>query len=454
MTKKTTLLHLMHLIAHTLLISTSFTAPRDHFKFENAFLEDYPLDTPVPDKTNYIQKTLPSKMTLIKGTLKLAYRLFLWNDGGQMDFTIFFREASDTSYKNSLIMQFSIPYSMNSTYENKQVLYTPTSTDKRFLIKEKDIHIYELDPDFHVLTGEEISEAVNFRTFDSKIKVKLTGKVTKHGKKATITELEFFELYFEKGSQLHRMKILRPEEGGTDSDSTYTSILLLLIAKWGLLSAFAGNTLSIILSLFLADKNESYQFLGSFITSAFSPFYLTILFKDAKNGRWITALIIVIFCVGVQDVATYIHFYEMIKKGNNCNQRTRGVVMITVALNLAWIIVLFFQPWLLLRYYFFYVAIMLAVDSVVLAMSTKMRNDQYLKAAGMVALRGFFTELLFLNIYALVFYLGHGELPSIWARFVVVDFGLFLAVIVAYGLLSCMRRKGGVERAYSRELME
>ena len=425
----------------------------------NGFIEDYPLTTPVPTKINFIQKSTPELKIKIEGTIKHDYDSYFWSSGGQIDFTIFYRESPDVSYKDSLIMEFSVPFERDEFYQNRKILYSTEAEDRRYQIRENSIHIFELDPDFHVLKGEEISENINFRTFETKIMVdshlvstssykNSRGKKRYNYKTVYETHVVLFDLYFEKAGKLHRMKISGSIiETGTVSKGFLITILVINFIVTGII---LQNLLAQIISDRVFERDESFQFLASFITSCLSPFYLLIFFKHVNSFLWFLYVFGAMGFLYCQNACTYEHLLNLVKKGK-CTQRTRGVALLAFGLNICWIIALVFQPWMLLRSFFFYAAVLVIVDLAVLMLTTFMKKEEIVSNVLMAGLRGFLTEILVLNLYVFLFFDAHAELPSIWKRFVLVDLGILVLVMLLAAVVAFVRGVKSRGSGYSEQ---
>ena len=191
-------------------------------KFDKGFIENYPLsaETSIDADPMSTQTSKRSNPIQIEGTLQAEYRSYVWTSGGQVDFQLYFRELPDSTYKDSLILEFSVPFKRDTDFQNKRILYSKDSENEKFKIKEKDIKLFELDTDFHVSKGDEISENLHFRSFETKIyiekkvstfnkrkKAGLLSVNTKSSKITYKTHIQYFDLYYERGTKLYRIKI-------------------------------------------------------------------------------------------------------------------------------------------------------------------------------------------------------------------------------------------------------
>ena len=428
-----------------LLVTKASTTPQ---KFDKGFIEDFPLSTPTPTTINTNQKSQHTKIVNIEGTIIAEYRPHFWSSDGQVDFQIFFRKLPDSTYKDSLIIEFTVPYTRDKQYEDRRLLYTTETKKTRYLIKQKGIKIFELEKDFHILKGDEITEDVNLRTFETEIYVEKDVRVsqTKNGRSRSTrysVYVDHFDLYFERGTTLHRM-VIKAKTLESNKSLWVGLIALLCFNFFGLVLALQN-----LLAYYISDKlpqraREKHQFVGTFVTAVFAPFYCLGVLKHMEGWFEIMILFLVIILMSLQNLSTFLHFGELIKQ-KKFRERTFAIAAFVAALNIGWIIVLFFQSWLILRSYFFYAGILL-IDLVVVILKTYMQNTEIATCSVLAALRGFLIQLFFLNIYAYMFYQSHGVSPVVFKPFILVDFGLFLLLIVVSAFVAM--NKGSKSRTY------
>ena len=408
-------------------------------KFEKGILEDLPLSAATPTTINSTQLTPHTKITPIQGTLQANYRTYVWSSGGQVDFQIFFRDLEDSTYKDSLIVEFSVPFATNVEYQNKRILYSADAKEEKFKIKQKDIKIYEMEKDFHVLKGDEITEDVNLRTFETTIYVEkvVSSNYSNRRRRRRVrykTFVQHFDLYYERGSQLHRMMI---QSQALESNWWMRAFTIFVLVLNVVLIVFVlQNLLAYLISKKLFERNESWQYLATFLTSGFAPLYLLGLIKHMNGWLDYLILFVIILLLCGQNIMKYSHLADLLKK-DSFEARTIALGGIVAALNIGWIIALFFQPWLLFRSYFFYAGIFL-IDLIILGIQTYMDKCEIFSCSLMAALRGFLTQLFFYNCYALLFCEAHAELPEIWKPFVLIDLWLLLAFLVISAVVAVL----------------
>ena len=183
--------------------------------------------------------------------------------------------------------------------------------------------------------------------------------------------------------------------------------------------------------------DESFLFIARFISAILSPFYALFVFKYLKI--WIC--IIFVFLFGgfsfLMNMATCAHISNLADPGN----RAGLILLLAAGLNIAWIIAIIFQPWLIFRCFAFYAGIQL-IDLGVVVLWSFMKSGEIITCSAIAALRGFFIQLFILNVYVYAFYDAHAELPSIFKRFVLPDLCIFVVLMLITSVVAYMKKTG------------
>ena len=126
------------------------------------------------------------------------------------------------------------------------------------------------------------------------------------------------------------------------------------------------------------------------------------------------------------------------------------IVGLACALNIAWIIILYFQGWLLLRSFFFF-AVIFGIGLYVVFSNTFMRSGEILLCSFLAALRGLLAEIYILILYVFMFFEAHLEVPEVWIRSVLPDLGVFLGLMVLAAVIGSFKGSSDQNR-YRRQI--
>ena len=425
------------------------------YRFDEGYLEDYPLDTKDEDiliTVNGVQWAKPERKISVVGTLQSDYISDFWSAGGEMEFQINYREGSDEGYERSLVLEFSVPFARNESYQNREIIYSEGQEDPRYHLDKRDLKVFRVDQDFFVLRGKEIADGVSFRAFYTQILVRtVTSGSSIDETETDVIDIGAFELVFEMRSKVHRLKIIGRKEN--HSWMTRDSVEIILVAIIFLFEFLIQNMLTSWIAKILKENREEFQFQASFVTMFCWPFYLVILFAYSTGVSWVAYLIFVIFVLCIKNLNSYYHLINVVQKRAMGKLTFQFPIVMTI-LNLSWIAVLYFQPWLLLHSFVFYSFVLVFIDLVLLFFTSSLRFHQVLATAGMAALRGLLAEMVILAFYVFVFYEAHGELPSRGKWFLAVNLVLFLVLMGISGIIALVVGRKNNGSGYSKELME
>ena len=422
-------------------------------KFSKGYIEFYPLATSLPAPLDDIPTTPHTEIVPIQGTVNAKYHSYDWTDVGKIEFKIYFRELPDATYKDSLVIEFSIPYPKKSyDYRNNRDIFSTSSQDPMYLIKKEDIKIFNLENDFQIFKGEEISDKVKLKIFKTDIiirKVK-TREKRRRGYRTRISYvpvLRLFDLYFEKGDQLERMVI--DTKSIEEEDQKRVMIVLLVVGYCALIFPFLIICLPESLSKKLSEAQEDHEFIGSLITIGFWPFNLLPAFKYTE-GTWEKfVLLILILWLGLLTVTSSQQLARLFQQ-ENVRDSTKFIVGLACALNLWWILTLFFQNWLLLHSFFFFAGIF-CIDLFVVYSNNRMKSWKILVCSLIACLIALFVEIFYFSIYVFKSFEAYAEVPEVWIRFVLPDLGVFLGLMVLAAVVGSFKGSSGRNR-YRRQI--
>ena len=442
-----------------------------HKKFKRGHISRLKASTPstlAQDTPNPKFTVKTSNQAAVEGSMQAKYRSLVWRGRGQIHFKVFFREVQDsTSMEDSLLIEFSIPFTKDKEHQDRRVSFSTETEDKMFKITEKALKIFKLDNDFNVLKGAEISKKVEFRRFETQIYIgkrdisDLKGKENKEEKirfwrkrsqVTSKTHIEHFDLYFTIDSQLHRLKIDTSSFRPTPCLRNF--ILGILILNLICIGIFLQNILAALISEKLFRRRQDSQFIATFTSAIFSPFYALILTKYVPTWTALALVVLLTAFTFLTNIAAFSHISYLAEKGETRATNQPGLVLLLASgLNIAWIAALFFRPWLIFRGFAFYAGAQL-IDLIIAFNSSSMNRDLMTKCSPIAALRGFFIQLFIQNVYVYVYYDAHVEIPQIFKNFVLVDLALFVGLMLISGLLASSKTSRVQNRAGDEGLFE
>ena len=157
--------------------------------------------------TTYIdtQQATPTSKQSIKGTLRTDYE-----DEKRVKFGVYYRNNDEgSSYKDSLVLEFSAPFRLENTYQNQQILYSSKSSNPNFkLDDDSGLKLYQLETNFYMFTGEQLNKDIKLETL--KLQLLLEKKISDNGKGQRSVSYEPTYLNFELTYQVDSsLKVLR-----------------------------------------------------------------------------------------------------------------------------------------------------------------------------------------------------------------------------------------------------
>ena len=397
------------------------------------------------------QATPPTKYE-VQGTISSEYSSHWLYHRGWIEFELYFRRTQGTTFRDSQILIFSVPFFRNEAYQNKEVFYQTDTDDWRLRIDRNTVHLYELEKEFYLLKGKEITPKIQITSLLSRIYVEKHVHVHHHKHRTTrsihyYVKLKNFELTFWESGELQRL-VLNPFTFGRGPYSSFfvgsAFILLILIVGIG-----GQNLVVVLLGKVLFESNTPQLFLYSLILGIASPFSLIALFGFLRGfDEYIGCLGFIAF-ISLQNGFTF-HYYKTAFDKNELDfEEIQGKILTAFILFLPWLVFLCLSPHYLFRSYFFSAVIFL-VDAAIVYHDSKIDRYAAIVSLALVSLRGFLMQYLFLSLYTYLFYETHSVVPRIWSFFL-QDFSLLgVLAVVSAGIgftKSTWRQRAEVEEA-------
>ena len=431
-------------ILATILLITAQTALS--VRFESGLIQHYPEGTPTPTDPEFVQETDPTSESSIQGTLKLHYKKHLFSEIGEVKFRIYFREQAQST-QESLILDFAVPFSLTTDYQNQKIVYLKNAENEGFRLSEDGIDINELEDTFKIFKGRDISDGVEFLSLETKIFVErhTTTKWT-HSHDNPIKSVNFdaflvdFDLYYLRNGVLHRMTI----DTNSFDQSTFGDelVLVMFIIVAGTGGLILQNALINVFSESLKNRFEAnnHLFLSVLGLGLVSPLYLALLFRFYTGFKGFLMVIgLIVFLVILQNLTALKHLSLLSGAASPSTLLNKRGFVLGLALGAVWALALPFWPKLIFDSYYWFGVAFLADLVVLYNKSCSLDRNWVILDSILMAFRGFLIQLVFFVLYVLAFNEAHGEYPDHIGGFFLKNLGFFailclISAAVGYSL--------------------
>ena len=387
-----------------------------------------------------VNSTNPANTVLIKGTLIEE----LDDNRANLNFQILFRNNTSEDIIHTWIFEFSIPFFLESAYQNQSLLYREDSSDNRFRLQEEGLRLYPVERDFYMFKDENrrYSSSLKLKGFRCQAFIGRT-EILKGGEVEMVFDSQYytFELYYEDSGHLYRLVIhsAKTDEGTFFFVSRITAVAIALI-----LGFLALNGL-FLLSLSMAK--EIGFFPGSLLYVFLIPLSWLILLKYYSFSR--SEIWWVISGIGVFYLELWAWLGKAVKKITKKEWKVQFCPFVLCAL-------LFALACYLLAYFYpssiFWASIFPYISCLFVDISFGLEKGKQKLARfwWFITLLELISQIWFTFVYALLFNIKYLEAPIfIFWKLLYLNFSVFVAVSIFIGILAviechrCRCERGG-----------
>ena len=394
----------------TITATSSFQAAESR-RYLKGELLTYPPGTQPIKSFNEVLTATPTLKRKIRGTIRSEFS----EEFNSVDFLVYFRDDDGTSYKESLIFEFSAPFKLHFPYQDQDLLYISDHPEAGFDLDEAGLKLFKLDPDFYTFRGEEVANNLKLKTLKLKMKIDKETVQGDKGQRSTRYKptFSYFEFSFESNKGLEVLKIdIKSMDEGTVPEF-FSMIFIILVPG---LFVFLQNVVIQVFSGALQMSKHLGMFLFTLTYAIMAPFTFILLARYMEGFLWTFLVIVLSFATYSMNVTTIMHLCKSFSARQEPAPNGSQFLPIFVAgmiFSIAWIVLLIFFYWLILRSYFFF-ALMMLLDYARIFLVPRVDKEKMMLPSILTAVRGLFLQFFIYSIYFLVFYKVHLHYPPIF----------------------------------------
>ena len=339
---------------------------------------------------------------------------------------VYYREKTEKSHKSTKVLTITFPFKRESSYELKDLLYTPQSSEK-FKIEKNGIKHQKVDKELYLFPGPSISPQYALEAIRANLEVQVLSD--SEGGESYHPKINFLEFYYSEQNSVHHILIDKAMFGKKDLSGVVVTIVVIL----GILITLGGPIFHFLFYFgFFGETCKSVNFSGTQIHQISFVVSFLILLKLVSGLTATLAVFLatfVLFAVKFGPTYSWIVHFKEAKLGG----RQKMYVAAVAVLNIAWLVAVWFNFRIILRSMFFY-SFLVLVDLSCLQEVEGLRPKPVWKVWTLVMGQ---QVLNMVSCYVLYFYLFwdvYTSSPPILPAYILPDAVLLLLMLIPFSI--------------------
>ena len=343
----------------------------------------------------------------------------------QITARLYYRGLTNGTYKSTKILRVTFPYKTEDFYYNKDLAYSDQADMEELKLAPDSMTLKHIDNQLSIFEGSEVEG--RFRLKDLRTTIHMKPVSTKRSNSFS-PEIQKLELYFEDGTTIHHI-LIDTSMFAKEKTAVYWAPLILLSGI--VLTGGSSITIAEKLKKFAHDKDwKDVAPLGMVVTDLMFVVTGFVFMKFLDNFNSCILIGIIVLLVFVFKALETVPWISNL---GSLRLRTKLWLFVIIMVNLAWMVLLYFEFRIILRGFLMFSWFVL-VDLFYLDVSKVQHTASYLKLWLLVTVPGLANQLMFWSLYTMAFWDTHRSLPSLLLSYVLPDLFLFLVLLFPFFL--------------------